>query len=83
MATKEASILIVDDHEDTAKMLSSLLDHSLAVEHVCHTAQSGEEAIRRLESTFFHLVLTDIQMPACRGSSCARRSISSSRIRSS
>ena len=67
MATKEASILIVDDHEDTASMLSSLLDLSLAVEHVCHTARSGEEAISRLESSFFHLVLTDIEMPRMSG----------------
>jgi DNA-binding NtrC family response regulator len=67
MATKEASILIVDDHEDSASMLSSLLDLSLAVEHVCQAARSGEEAIRRLESSFFHLVLTDIEMPGMSG----------------
>ena len=67
MASKEASILIVDDREETASMLSSLLDLSLTIEHVCHVARSGEEAIRRLEASFFHLVLTDIEMPGMSG----------------
>jgi DNA-binding NtrC family response regulator len=67
MTTNEVSILIVDDCGDTAKMLSTLLNYSLGVEHVCHTAKSVEEAIQRLESYFFHLVITDIEMPRITG----------------
>src|ERR1051325_6430805 len=67
MATNDASILIVDDCADTAKMLSSLFSYSLNIDHVCHTAQSVEEAIQRLESYFFHLVVTDIEMPRTTG----------------
>jgi DNA-binding NtrC family response regulator len=67
MTTNEVSILIVDDCGDTAKTLSSLLNYSLAIEHVCHTAQNVEEAIQRLESYFFHLVITDIEMPRMTG----------------
>jgi DNA-binding NtrC family response regulator len=67
MMTNEVNILIVDDCGDTAKMLSSLLNYSLNIEHVCHSAQSAEEAIQRLESYFFHLVITDIEMPEMTG----------------
>jgi DNA-binding NtrC family response regulator len=67
MAINEIAILIVDDCGDTAKGLSSLLKHSLHIEHVCHTAQSVEEAIQHLESYFFHLVITDIDMPGITG----------------
>jgi two-component system response regulator YesN len=67
MATNEVSILIVDNSADTTEMLSSLLSYSLNVEHVCHTAQSAEEALQQLESYFFHLVITDIEMPGMSG----------------
>lgn len=67
MTTNEVSILIVDDCKDTAKMLSSLLNYSLKIEHVCHTAESVDEAIQYLDSYFFHLVITDIEMPKMTG----------------
>jgi DNA-binding NtrC family response regulator len=67
MTTNEVSILIVDDCGDTAKMLSSLLNYSLKIEHVCHTAESVEEALQHLDSYFFHLVITDIEMPGRTG----------------
>src|SRR5205085_4124006 len=67
MTTNEVSILIVDDCRDTAKMLSSLLNYTLKIEHVCHTAESVDEAIQYLDSYFFHLVITDIEMPKMTG----------------
>ena len=67
MATKVASILVVDDSADTTTMLSTLLDLSLPTPHVCHVTQSGEEAVQKLESSFFHLVITDIEMPGMTG----------------
>ena len=67
MTTKVASILVVDDSVDTTTMLSSLLNLSLPTPHVCHATQSGEEALQQLESSFFHLVVTDIEMPGMTG----------------
>lgn len=67
MNTKETSILIVDDDDDIRMFMATLLSQSLKIEHACKTAASAQEAMSLLESSFFHLVLTDIQMSGISG----------------
>lgn len=67
MNTKETAILIVDDDHDAGMLLATLLAESLKIEHACKTAASAQEAKSLLESSFFHLVFTDIQMPEISG----------------
>ncbi|HEX5732025.1 MAG TPA: response regulator [Blastocatellia bacterium] len=62
MNNKEISILVVDDDIRTAKLLCTLLASRLTIDHNCAAASGTEEAKRLLESSFFHLVLTDIKM---------------------
>jgi len=73
MSKTDVNILIVDDDEETALMLSILLKQSLNGEHTYHTAKSAEEALKLLESSFFHLVITDIEMPGINGISLCRK----------
>jgi DNA-binding NtrC family response regulator len=70
---KEISILVVDDDADTTKMLCQLLGLTLTAQHHCLTAASADEAFRLLDSTFFHLVITDINMPGTTGISLCQR----------
>jgi DNA-binding NtrC family response regulator len=70
---KEITILVVDDDVDTTKMLCQLLELTLTRQHHCFTANSAEEAGRLLDATFFHLVLTDINMPGATGISLCRQ----------
>jgi DNA-binding NtrC family response regulator len=65
--TKETAILIVDDENEAAAHLTTLLNESLKIEHACKTAESALEAIRLLEASFFHLVITDIEMAGISG----------------
>lgn len=67
MNTKETAILIVDDEKDASALLATLLNESLRIEHACKTAESAQEAMVLLESSFFHLVITDIQMSGVSG----------------
>jgi putative nucleotidyltransferase with HDIG domain len=60
---KETSILIVDDDEPIRRLLSTCLSDNYA----CETAFGVEDAINRLSSETFNLVLTDITMPGSSG----------------
>jgi two-component system response regulator AtoC len=70
---KEVCILVVDDDGDIAAMLCQLLGVTLSAQHHCLTAGNAEEALKLLESTFFHLVITDINMPGATGLSLCQR----------
>jgi len=70
---RETAILVVDDDADTTKMLCQLLGLTLARQHHCFTAASVGEATRLLDATFFHLVITDINMPGATGVSLCRQ----------
>jgi DNA-binding response OmpR family regulator len=64
MENRPTSILIVDDEP----FISQLLERYLTPEgYNCRVVSSGEEAIKVLESTAFHLVLADIMMPGMSG----------------
>ncbi|HJQ26808.1 MAG TPA: response regulator [Blastocatellia bacterium] len=73
MNDKEIAILVVDDDADTTNMLCQLLELTLTRQHHCFTANSVEEARRLLDATFFHLVITDINMPGTTGISLCRQ----------
>ena len=67
MNHKELCILVVDDDLDTTKMLCQLLGITLSAQHHCFTAENVAKASALLDSTFFHLVITDINMPGANG----------------
>jgi CheY-like chemotaxis protein len=59
-----AKILIVDDEPDVRQLLVRFLAPD---GYQCATADSGEAALKLLQSDTFDLVLTDIMMPAMSG----------------
>ena len=54
-------------------MLCQLIGITLSAQHHCFSAANAEEAIRLLDSTVFHLVITDINMPGTTGISLCQR----------
>lgn len=60
---KETSILIVDDEEPIRGLLLTCLSDN----YTCETAFSVEDAVNKLSSETFNLVLTDITMPGTSG----------------
>jgi DNA-binding NtrC family response regulator len=73
MNDKETCILVVDDDADIRRMLCRLLELSLPTEHHCVTAGSVGEALELLDATFYHLVITDINMPGTTGISLCQQ----------
>lgn len=73
MNQKEISILVVDDDADTTTMLCQLIGITLSAQHHCFSAASAEEAITLLDSSFFHLVISDINMPGTTGISLCQQ----------
>ncbi|MEN3334378.1 MAG: cyclic di-GMP phosphodiesterase [Blastocatellia bacterium] len=73
MNNKEICILVVDDDADITTMLCQLLEITLSTQHYCSTAKNVEEALKLLDATFFHLVITDINMPGTTGLSLCQR----------
>lgn len=61
--SKDGTILIVDDDQDTRDGLTILLGE----EHNCFAAGTAEEAMRLLAAKPFDLLLTDIHMPGASG----------------
>jgi DNA-binding NtrC family response regulator len=58
-----AEILVVDDDDIIRDTLCELF----ALDHQCQQASTAEEALRKLESEPFDVVLTDISMPGLSG----------------
>jgi DNA-binding NtrC family response regulator len=58
-----ASLLIVDDDQSVLDLLSELF----SADHLCHTASTAEEAIGRLDSHDYDVIVTDISMPGMSG----------------
>lgn len=58
-----AEILVVDDDDIIRETLCELLSE----EHACQTADTAEQALSKLESQVFDVVLTDVSMPGLSG----------------
>lgn len=68
MQDTKISILIVEDE----KRVRSLLLEILSSRFQCSTGETASEAIRLMESKFFHLALVDIGLPGMSGISLCR-----------
>jgi DNA-binding NtrC family response regulator len=58
-----AEILVVDDDDIIRETLCELLSE----DHTCQTAATAEQALAKLQSQAFDVVLTDISMPGLSG----------------
>jgi DNA-binding NtrC family response regulator len=58
-----AEILIVDDDDVIRETLCELLTQ----DHTCHSADTAEEALAKLQAQAFDVVLTDVTMPGLSG----------------
>lgn len=65
-----ANILVADDARSTLKALEVILGRA---EHNVHTAISGEEALRYIETEEIDLLLCDVKMPKMDGLTVLRR----------
>ncbi|HEU4386991.1 MAG TPA: response regulator [Blastocatellia bacterium] len=63
MAKRDVSILIVEDEEPVRMFLANCL----ALDYVCVTANSAEEALDLLAEQSFQLVVTDLTLPEASG----------------
>jgi PAS domain S-box-containing protein len=74
----QANILLVDDNPANLLALRAILDNP----HYCLTeARSGDEAIQRLQSADFAVVLLDVLMPGISGFETARQIRQNERLR--
>jgi len=67
-----ADILVVDDDDVIRDTLCELL----ASDHYCQQAGTAEEALQKLQTQPFDVVLTDISMPGLSGRELLRRVLS-------
>ena len=58
-----AEILVVDDDDIIRETLCELLSQ----DHACQAADTAEEALAKLQSQAFDLVVTDVSMPGLSG----------------
>jgi two-component system NtrC family sensor kinase len=58
--SRPRAVLVVDDEAEVRDVLREILS---GAEHWVETAASGQEALLRLESSHYDVVLTDIRMP--------------------
>src|ERR1051325_558414 len=68
-STPRLKILVVDDEEPVRETLAEML---IAVDHKVELAESGQEAMAKLNRSHFDLVFTDLAMPEMDGWETAR-----------
>jgi DNA-binding NtrC family response regulator len=64
---KEISVLIVEDDDESRKMMCTLLETVFDLGLVASSASSAEEAMKKMEACRFHLVIADINLPGVSG----------------
>lgn len=67
-----ADILVVDDDDVIRETLCELL----ASDHHCQQASTAEDALRKLQTRLFDVVITDISMPGLSGRELLKRVLS-------
>lgn len=67
MIPNRFSILIVDDHEMVREGIKLLLQNNIDSKVKIHTAKNAKEALRKCNSSFYHLIFMDIRMPEIDG----------------
>lgn len=65
MAENRKPILVVDDDEPTQKLMQALMRR---FGYSTHTASNGSEAIERLKTNEYALIVLDLMMPLVSGS---------------
>ena len=70
MAAPEAALLVVDDNEVILLVSLSMLQH---LGYRAETARDGHQALKRMETERFELVLMDLEMPEMDGAEATRR----------
>ena len=73
---KVHSVLVVDDDENTRKMLLAVLRQA---GYAPDAAASGDEALSRLDTTNYSAVILDVQLPGVSGIEVIRRMASAGR----
>lgn len=63
MSTKKKSILLVEDDQACQKLVTFLIGDDYRVSK----ANDGLEAVKRLSTEYFDLVITDVEMPGLDG----------------
>ena len=63
ISSSNKSVLIVEDNQEMANFIKSLLDES----HDVHLSRNGKNALENLSSKTYDLILTDVMMPEMGG----------------
>lgn len=69
MAGTQKWVLVVDDEPAVRDLVQALVRH---IGHFAVTAESGDDALAKIEGTEFDLVFTDFLMPGMKGDQLAR-----------
>ena len=72
--TRSRHVLVVDDQTDFARGLGRLIQGEFDEVNV-HVAESGEQALKRLENTPVNVMITDLQMPGMDGLTLLREAL--------
>lgn len=67
---KKINILLVDDEEKIREMLSAYL---ISKGYLVEGVSDGEEAIKRLKSSDFNIIITDLRMPQMDGAELIKK----------
>ena len=65
-------ILLIDDDETILDGLKVVMQNHFSDEFRCVTATNGEEAIKQMQTEYYHLIISDNKMPKLDGLSLLR-----------